>query len=222
MKRILIIGASGTIGSALVEHLSGPNELFTVSRQDLDYTDAQLSSLANQIKSSGKLQQVYCCIGALHNEVLSPEKRLSQLDGTVLAEYFRINSILPALCLKHFAPLLDNVSSSQFLVLSAMVGSIADNALGGWYGYRASKAALNMLVKTASIEIGRLNKTACLATIHPGTTQGELSRPFSSAVSKDRYYTPSQSAERIVRVADALSAGDSGQFFNWDGSKLDW
>ena len=153
---------------------------------------------------------------------MSPEKRLSQLNTDALTEYFRINTVIPSLCLRFFHKLLDKQSSSKFVFLSAMVGSIGDNQLGGWYGYRSSKAALNMMVKTASIEVKRSNKKACLAVIHPGTTQGPLSKPFSAGVSKDKYYTPAQSAQRIIELSESLEAEQTGQFFNWDGSLLPW
>ena len=126
------------------------------------------------------------------------------------------------MCIKYFVELLDKKNASQFVVLSAMVGSISDNKLGGWYGYRSSKAALNMIVKTAAIEITRSNKSACLAVIHPGTTQGALSKPFSSGISKDKYYTPAQSAERVWSLTQNLHSEQTGSFFNWDGSELPW
>jgi NAD(P)-dependent dehydrogenase (short-subunit alcohol dehydrogenase family) len=103
-----------------------------------------------------------------------------------------------------------------------MVGSIGDNGLGGWYGYRSSKAALNMLVKTAAIEVARQNKRAALVCMHPGTTKGPLSKPFSSGVSEDKYYTPEQSAQRIIEVAQSLSPQNNGEFYNWDGSIIPW
>ena len=103
-----------------------------------------------------------------------------------------------------------------------MVGSIEDNQLGGWYGYRSSKAALNMMIKTASIEMKRINKKACLATIHPGTTIGPLSKPFAGGVSEDKYYSAEQSANRIFELTKTLIPQQTGSFFNWDGTHLPW
>ncbi|MGK0373903.1 MAG: NAD(P)-dependent dehydrogenase (short-subunit alcohol dehydrogenase family) [Arenicella sp.] len=225
VNRTLIIGAKGTIGSALVRYLSEApqkTELYTLSRENCDYTEESFKQNAARLKQAGKFSSIIICIGSLHNQVASPEKRLSQLSAEVLHEYFQINTILPSLCVKHFAGLLDKTKPSQMVALSAMVGSITDNQLGGWYGYRSSKAALNMIFKTASIEISRSNKMACLATIHPGTTQGPLSKPFSSGVSKDKYYTADQSAERIWNLTQGLHAQQTGSFFNWDGSVLPW
>jgi NAD(P)-dependent dehydrogenase (short-subunit alcohol dehydrogenase family) len=118
--------------------------------------------------------------------------------------------------------LLDKSEPSQFAFLSAMVGSIGDNRLGGWYGYRSSKAALNMIVKTASIEVSRSNKMAAFAVIHPGTTIGSLSKPFASGIPKNKYYTAEQSASRILSLTESLTPEQSGSFFNWDGSHLPW
>jgi NAD(P)-dependent dehydrogenase (short-subunit alcohol dehydrogenase family) len=231
INRMLIIGANGTIGSALVRHLNKASqvsqltrkiELYTVSRENCDYTEDSFKKNSVRLKQAGSFSSIIICIGSLHNQIVAPEKRLSQLSEEVLQEYFRINTILPSLCIKHFAHLLDKTQPSQMVALSAMVGSIEDNQLGGWYGYRSSKTALNMMFKTASIEVARTNKMACLATIHPGTTQGPLSKPFASGVSKDKYYTPDQSAERIYNLTLGLKAEQTGSFFNWDGSILPW
>lgn len=222
LKKTLIIGSNGTIGNALLGQLSECTQVYTLSRQDTDYTEGDLKKHAAKFKSIGPFSAIICCIGSLHNDQVSPEKRLSQISVSGLEEYFRINTILPALCLKYFVGLLDKKEPSQFVFLSAMVGSINDNKLGGWYGYRSSKAALNMIVKTASIEVSRTNKMACLAVVHPGTTQGALSKPFAGGVSKDKYYTPKQSAERIWFLTQGLKPNQSGSFFNWDGSELPW
>ena len=234
MKRALLIGSNGTIGHALANVLKSDYDLITISRASSehhrhfqsDYSDASLDAIAQKltqnVKEKGGLDLIICCIGVLHNDVVGPEKRVSQLDSAKLTEYFRINTILPALCLKSFVPALSKSSDSRFVFLSAMVGSIGDNVLGGWYGYRSSKAALNMMVKTASIELARSHKRCALAVIHPGTTQGPLSKPFAAGVADDKYYTPVQSAERIVAVAESLSPQDTGSFLNWDGRPLPW
>ncbi len=222
MKRALIIGANGTIGDALSILMAPKYQLHTLSQTETDYGDDSLFSLSTQLKEQGGFHTIICCIGTLHNDLVTPEKRLSQITQDALAEYFRINTILPALCLKAFSKLLSETQPSRFTFLSAMVGSIEDNALGGWYGYRSSKAALNMLVKTASIELARTHKKSALAVIHPGTTQGPLSKPFSSRINRDNYYTPKQSAERILAVTESLQPENTGSFYNWDGSELPW
>jgi len=222
MKKALLIGSNGNIGSALATQMSDNWELHTISQTSCDYSEAALQANYEELKPAAPFSLIINCIGTLHNDKLSPEKRLQHLNETTLAEYFRINTIIPSLCLRFFLPLLDKQNPSVYISLSAMVGSISDNQLGGWYGYRSSKAALNMMVKTASIELKRTNKQACLAVVHPGTTQGPLSKPFASGIDKDKYYTPSQTAERLLQVAEGLSAGQTGRFFNWDGTDLDW
>ncbi len=226
-KRALLIGANGTIGSALAGHMRDQYELYTLSRVDTDYSEASLESITRgyneMTRGDGRaFSTIICCVGTLHNDVVAPEKRLSQLNAAALAEYYRINTIIPALCLRFFHTLLDKNAPSQFVFLSAMVGSIGDNNLGGWYGYRSSKSALNQIVRTGAIEVKRGNKNASLAVIHPGTTIGPLSKPFASGISKDKYYTPVQSAERILRLTQSITAEQSGCFFNWDGSQIPW
>ncbi len=222
MKRALIIGANGTIGKALHDLMQHTYEVHTLSQTSTDYSEESLQKKVAQLRQQGEFHTIICCIGTLHNQTVAPEKRLKQLEYDKLAEYFRVNTILPALCLKHCSTLLSKHDRSQFTFLSAMVGSIGDNQLGGWYGYRSSKAALNMMVKTASIEMARTHKKTALAVIHPGTTQGPLSKPFASNVDKARYYTPDESAKRILAVTQALTPAQSGSFFNWDGSVLPW
>lgn len=221
-KRALVIGANGTIGRAITALMRDDYELHTLSQAETDYSDESLALHRARFTQIGSFDIIICCIGTLHNDSVKPEKRLAQLDEAKLLEYFRINTVLPAMCLKAFASLLSKASDSKFVFLSAMVGSIGDNVLGGWYGYRSSKAALNMMIKTASIELARTHKTAAVAVIHPGTTQGPLSKPFASGVSKDKYYTPEQSAQRILALTESLTANQSGAFFNWDGSVLPW
>jgi len=222
MTKALLIGSNGNIGNAIKNKLSDNYELHVLSQNDTDYSDSSLQEWAVKFKQQAPFRLIICCIGTLHNELVFPEKRLSDLNQTALAEYFRINTILPAICLRFFAPLLDSQLPSRMVFLSAMVGSIGDNKLGGWYGYRSSKAALNMMVKTASIEIARTNKAASIVVVHPGTTQGPFSKPFSSGISKEKYYTPELSAERIITLAESLTSEQTGQFFNWDGSNLPW
>jgi len=193
-KRALLIGSNGTIGAALAGQMRDQYQLYTLSRDDTDYSEASLEQISKHLLTEAPFSLIICCIGTLHNEQLAPEKALRQLNQATLSEYFRINTIIPALCVRFFHG----------------------------YGYRSSKAALNQIVRTASIEVKRTNKMACLAAIHPGTTIGPLSKPFSSRISKDKYYTPEQSAERILHLSKGLQADQSGSFFNWDGSELSW
>lgn len=222
MKKALLIGSNGTIGSALSQQMQQQWDLHNLSQQTTDYSEASLDTVSQELRQSGSFSLIINCIGTLHNARLAPEKRLSQLNEASLREYFYINAILPSLCLRFFTPLLDKQDKSVFISLSAMVGSIKDNQLGGWYGYRSSKAALNMMVRTAAIEVKRTNKNACLLAVHPGTTQGALSRPFTSGIDKSKYYTPEKTAQRMLAIADTATPEQSGEFLHWDGRQLDW
>jgi len=222
LPKALVIGAQGTIGTALCDNLAANHEVHQLARSNCDFTEESLQQHAQSFQELGKFSKIICTIGVLHDDLVQPEKRIKELDQEKLAHYFLVNSILPLLCLKHFQSLLDKQSKSVFASLSAMVGSTKDNQLGGWYGYRASKAALNSMIKTASIEIARTHKQSAVIAIHPGTTVGDLSSPFAKNVKPGKYYSPQQSAERIIGVINAVTAGQTGSFFNWDGQLLDW
>lgn len=222
MKQALIIGSQGGLGSALLEELKNQSfSVTTLNQKQCNYQEQDLEAYAKRFKEQGGFDLIICCVGTLHGEGLAPEKRLSQIKRSSLSAYFEINTIIPALCLRFFAPLL-NKDSGVYVSLSAMVGSIGENQLGGWYGYRSSKAALNMMVKTASIELKRSHKGAALVVMHPGTTRSPLSKPFANRVKQEKYYTPEQSAKRILQVASGLDASNSGQFLNWDGREIAW
>ena len=221
-SKALVIGSDGTIGSAIVNQLNSDYEVYRISRANCDYSEAVLQAQSDKLLERGSFSKIICTIGVLHDDVVNPEKQMKELDQDKLLHYFHVNSVLPALCIKHFHGLLDKSSPSTFACLSAMVGSTQDNQLGGWYGYRSSKSALNSLVKTASIELARTHKQSSLIAIHPGTTIGDLSAPFAKNVNPEKYYTPAQSAKRIVAVMDSMTPRQSGGFFNWDGQPLDW
>ena len=156
----------------------------------------------------------------LHDESLSPERSLRDLAQVSLERAFRVNAIGPALVLRHFLPRLARSGRVEVALLSARVGSIADNRLGGWYGYRASKAALNQLVRTAAIEVARTRPEAVLAALHPGTVDTEMSRPFQANVAPERLFTPAKSAQALADVLGRLTPSDSGGFFDWQGKAI--
>jgi len=158
--------------------------------------------------------------GLLHGQGLQPEKSWQQLDPVQMAQAFAINAIGPALLMKHFLPLLPLEGRAVFATLSAKVGSIGDNQLGGWYSYRASKAALNQLVRTAAIELRRRQPQALCVALHPGTVATDLSAPF--AKTGLQVQAPGHAAARLLGAIDGLQAADSGGFFNHDGSALPW
>ena len=156
--------------------------------------------------------------GLLHEAQRGPEKALRDLDPAWLARQYAVNAIGPALVAKHFLPIMPRAGRTVFAVLSARVGSISDNKLGGWYGYRASKAALNQLVRTAAVEERRRNDRAIVVALHPGTVDTALSKPFRSA-GRD-LFDPGRAAVQLLDVLDGLRPPDSGRFFGWDGTEI--
>jgi NAD(P)-dependent dehydrogenase (short-subunit alcohol dehydrogenase family) len=158
--------------------------------------------------------------GFLHGDGLAPERSWRELDPAHMAMAFAVNATGPALLMKHFLPLLPRDGKAVFATLSARVGSIGDNRLGGWYSYRASKAALNQLVRTAAVELGRRRPAAVCVALHPGTVDTGLSAPFAKAGLEVR--PAGQAAERLLRVIDRLAAEDSGGFFDHRGARLPW
>lgn len=160
--------------------------------------------------------------GVLHDDTIAPEKRLEDLEAEALGRLFAVNAIGPALVLKTFRPLLARQGRVAVAALSARVGSIGDNRLGGWYGYRASKAALNQLLRTAAIELRRRNRNVIVAALHPGTTDTALSRPFQANVPEDRLFPVERACRCLLEVIDGLEERDSGGFFAWDGRPIPW
>lgn len=223
--RALVIGATGAIGSAMVEHLEADprhgavRALHRRSLPCLDYDrEETIAEAAEAVRPDGPFHLVVIATGALHSRAFSPERRLAELTGDSLEAIFRVNTIGPAMVMRHFVPLLDR-ERSIMAVLSAKVGSIQDNRLGGWYGYRASKAALNMMLKTAAIETRRTNPAAVLVALHPGTVQSALSRPFrGDQIGQE----PELATGRMLEALDALQPQDSGAFVAYDGARLPW
>ncbi len=180
--------------------------------------ESSIRAAATQLAATGKFHLIINAAGVLHTDGFMPEKKLGDLSYAQLEATFRVNTFGPGLVLRHFAPLLD-VQRSVLAVLSAKVGSIADNRLGGWYSYRASKAALNMLLKTASIEVKRSNPQAVLVSLHPGTVSTGLSKPFKG----EHIGRPAIDAAReMLGVLDRLTAADTGSFFAYNGECLPW
>ncbi len=161
--------------------------------------------------------------GLLHDgDQLQPEKRLEDLKLAQLERVFAVNALGPALVLRELLPRMARTDKAVFAAFSARVGSISDNRLGGWYAYRASKAALNQLMRTAAIEARRRFKNVVLAALHPGTTDTGLSRPFQANVPEGKLFSPAFVAERLLAVIEQVQIDDSGQFFAWNGERIDW
>ncbi|HQS89839.1 SDR family NAD(P)-dependent oxidoreductase [Polaromonas sp.] len=232
----LVIGAGGGLGAALVRQAQagqagGPADAYQQvlalgrrTQPPLDYTDeasvaAAARWVAAQCAGSGaELRLLIVASGFLHGAPGQPERSWAHLDAAYLNHVFAINTIGPALVMKHFLPLLPKTGRCVAGFVSAKVGSIGDNALGGWYGYRASKAALNQLVKTASIELTRRNKDSICVALHPGTVDTPLSQPFAKTGLKVR--PPDEAAADLLRVLDSVTAGDTGGLIDYRGEKL--
>ncbi len=236
----IVIGASGGVGRALIaalrldhryQHVVGlsrqrPPDMFDDARQTwLEANILDASSLllaARRVAALGMPTRVIVATGALHGPSLSPEKSLRALSADALAEGFAINAIGPALVARHFLPAMPRDRVSVFAALSARVGSIADNRAGGWYGYRASKAALNMIVRTAAIEHARTHPLGVCVAVHPGTVATPLSRPFIGRTPPSRLFTPQVAAGHVLRVLDGLGPEATGGFYAWDGAAIPW
>jgi NAD(P)-dependent dehydrogenase (short-subunit alcohol dehydrogenase family) len=192
---------------------------------DIDVTDesgiaAAAARVSKLVEQGRPLRLLVDATGFLHGHGFEPEKSWRQLDAAHMAHAFAVNAIGPALLMKHFLPLLPRSGKAVFATLSAKVGSIGDNRLGGWYSYRASKAALNQLVHTAAIELARHKPQAICVALHPGTVDTPLSSRF--AKSGLEVQTPDEAAGRLLKVIDGLSAADTGGFFNHHGESLPW
>lgn len=223
----LVIGSSGGIGSALLSELQRSGHrghVVGLSRSDpegIDLTDENsLSSAAQNLrKACGDLHLIICATGVLGAGGTGPEKTVSDLDPERMAAIFAVNTLGPALLFKHFVPLLPASGKCVFAVLSARVGSIGDNRLGGWYSYRASKAALNQIVRSVSVEVARKRPEAVCLALHPGTIETPLTRPFA----RGRYtHSADDAAGNLLAVMDGATSADSGQFFDYDGKKIAW
>jgi len=244
----LIVGASQGIGLGFVrsllqqDHFSNiyatyrnretAAELFKLEQQygdrltclQVDITiESDIIAAVKQIQDSVKqLHLAIYCVGVLHGENLAPEKSLRQIDPEKLIYSFQVNSIGAVLLAKHLMPLFKKSEYSIFASISAKVGSIGDNRLGGWYGYRASKAALNMFLKTTAIEYSRRCPKTIVVALHPGTTDTKLSQPFQKNVPPEKLFPVEKTVNLLSQVISDLSIKNSGEFFSWDGTQLPW
>ena len=224
----VVIGASGGIGNAIANALDASSrfaEVVRLSRSGkpaLDITsEPSIGQAAAGIAArDGKLRLVFDATGFLHDDKFTPEKSWTQIDPDHMQKSFAVNAVGPALLMKHFLPLLAPDGKSVFATLSAKVGSIGDNQLGGWYAYRAAKAALNQIVKTAAIELKRRKPNAICVALHPGTVATGLTGPF--AKTGLHVQTPEVAAAQLLTAIDALRPGDSGGFLDRFGQPLPW
>jgi NAD(P)-dependent dehydrogenase (short-subunit alcohol dehydrogenase family) len=243
----LVVGGNGGIGLGFVKallnddriarlfvtyrHPDHSSELLTLASEQkkltcfpLDITqEAQIEKAIAQLSSMvPKLHLVINCVGILHNGEMQPEKSLRQLNPDYLMRYFQVNSIGAVLLAKHLQPSLKHGDRSVFATISAKIGSIEDNRLGGWYGYRASKAALNMFMKTAAIEYSRRCPQCIITLLHPGTTDTPLSEPFQRNVPPEKLFPVERTVAQLLNIIHNLTPADHGSFFSWDGSHLPW
>lgn len=231
-----VFGASGGVGAALVGLLADDPRcaaVFAGARRSIDgggkvtpfrfdlLDETSIAMAAGNIgESTDGVDLVLVATGVLHDTALKPEKTMRSLQSQSLAQSFALNAICPALIAKHVLPLLPREQKSVFAAMSARVGSISDNRSGGWHGYRASKAALNQLIRTCAIELAVKNKNAVCVTLHPGTVDTALSKPFQAGVAPEKLFSAVTSARHLLAVIDQLNAPESGGFFAWDGQRI--
>lgn len=234
----VVVGASGGLGRAFVARLAtepGWSAVVGVGRarpddwpEDprtpflaLDLLDeTALAALAVQLRERGTLSLLLITTGLLHDTDLTPEKSMRAVSASAMQRLFEVNTIIPSLVLKHLTPLLPKDEPSLVAALSARVGSIGDNRLGGWHAYRASKAALNMMIRCQALELQRERPRAVCVVLHPGTVATELSAPF--ARSPKTLFTPDDAAQRLLKVLSQLEPAHSGGFFAHDGQPIPW
>ena len=234
-KNVAIIGASGAIGGAFVDHYSkdgSVNTIYAFSRKKQTYENKKIRSFALDIENQDSIQdaaekisgnfldQVIVATGILHSDNFGPEKSIKDINYDNMAKVININTIGPSIVGRYFIPLLRKDAKSVIAFLSARVGSISDNKLGGWYSYRASKTALNQIIKNFSIELKRTNPNAIVLGLQPGTVDSNLSEPFKKNVAKGKLFTPEQSRELLSNVIENATTKDSGNLLAYDGETI--
>ncbi|MEO0569509.1 MAG: SDR family NAD(P)-dependent oxidoreductase [Pseudomonadota bacterium] len=221
MKKALILGASGGIGSALVEALRGSGWGVTGLSRSVDGLDVTDETSVDRILGAvdGTFDLMFVATGALEIAGQGPEKSLREISVQAMQAQFALNCMGPALILRHAARLLPRDRECRFAALSARVGSIGDNRLGGWYSYRAAKAALNQIMHGAAIELKRTHKQSICVALHPGTVATSLTSKYASG---RKTVTPPEAAGNLLRVLDGLTPDETGLFFDWSGARVEW
>jgi len=238
----ILIGANSAIAKSLAQEIITEHntQLIVISRntqfyqQDLfentkviqvnNYHESQIISALDTIKreEAPEIGQVFICHGLLHNENCQPEKRLEDFSERQFIEILSANTITPMLWLKHLTPLLSESSHCKVVIFTARVGSISDNKLGGWYSYRASKAAMNMLIKSTAIELARRAKNIKLISFHPGTTDTPLSQPFQKNVPKGKLFSSDFVSKQLLKIIESLDIDGEASFIDWQGKPITW
>lgn len=237
VSNIVVIGCSGAIGGEFVKQLASfyPDAIINsfsrshnsfnlpnlIRHEIIDYNDeSSIEKAALNASKEGAIDMVIAANGILHNDSIQPEKSLKELSAEKLQMLFLANTVTPALIAKHFTPYLNKKNKSIFAAMSARVGSVSDNYLGGWYSYRASKAALNMIIKNVSIEVARRNKKAVIVGLHPGTVDSNLSKPFQANVPEGKLFTPAFAVGKLISVLNNLKTNQSGKCFDYNGDEV--
>jgi NAD(P)-dependent dehydrogenase (short-subunit alcohol dehydrogenase family) len=238
----LILGANSDIAKALAHRIVTftQNQLIVVSRNINFYQQAvfkeinvielknyhaeEISIAVDKIKKITEVEitQVFICHGVLHNQHFQPEKRLEDFSEHAFMEVLKANTLTPMLWLKELTPLLTGENDCKITFFSARVGSISDNKLGGWYSYRASKAAMNMLIKSAAVELARRAKNIKLIAFHPGTTDTPLSKPFQKNVPSNKLFTSEFVATRLLDIIENTPSDQTASYLDWQGKSIDW
>ena len=236
----IVIGAGSAIGRALIERWSreGAGPMLAVARSadslavmeqrgvqthQCDYSEAALAALAIQLQEeSADIRRLIICNGVLQGEGYRPERALNQLKTSAMEQVFEVNTFLPMRVLAFLAPVIKRSSAPRIAVLSARVGSIGDNGLGGWYSYRGSKAALNMMLRCAALEMRRVNPAAKILAYHPGTVDTPLSEPFQANVAPEKLFSPARAAEALDTVLSRLEADGELSYLDWQGETIPW
>ena len=232
MRKVAVIGSSGAIGRAFVDHYINDlsiNSIFSFSRSSIGIDNNKVkhfsidieneSSIENAAKSVEKtnFDEIIIASGLLHTNEFGPEKSIKDLKADNILKVLNVNTVGPAIIGKYFLPLLNKDNKSVMAFLSARVGSISENKLGGWYAYRASKSALNQVIKTFSIELKRTNPKAIIIGLQPGTVDSELSAPFKRSVSNNKLFSAEYSVSQLIGVIERADESSSGNLISWDG-----
>lgn len=236
----VVVGAGSAIGRALIERWSRESaqpilavarsvealavvEPLGVQTHPCDYSEAGLAALAAQLQEqSADIRRLIICNGVLQGEGYRPERALNQLKTSAMEQVFEVNTFLPMRVLASLTPLIKRSSAPRIAVLSARVGSIGDNGLGGWYSYRGSKAALNMMLRCAALEMRRVNPAAKIMAYHPGTVDTPLSQPFQANVAPEKLFSPERAAQSLDTVLLSLEVDGELSYLDWRGETIPW
>ncbi|CUB05355.1 SDR family NAD(P)-dependent oxidoreductase [Marinomonas fungiae] len=232
----IVVGAGSKIAQAIIEQLiEAPDcqQIIAISRQqtfsnekvtsfNCEYTEACIEQLCSGLKLNYPVAFTFICQGILHQGELQPERKIEAISAENMRKVFEANTVIPSLWLKYLTPHLKSTEPCKVVLFSARIGSISDNQLGGWYSYRASKAALNMMVQTFSVELARRAKNIKLLAFHPGTTDTPLSEPFQGSVPEGKLFSPEFVAAQLLSLLDALEIDGKASYMDWNHQPISW